>query len=540
MQLKGKNTSERPGKPKVSVRNIFGLFSFQLPGYFLRHFNFLLSRVFSILLDFLHQFENLFEKYLSLSVPLMLRKSRSLVAILDELLNVFITIRDRYDARKSLHGRKCRPTKSDAETDISVENSISSSHSQNLQLDHGVFRLIWDSDALSKTLGTHQDCVCLAEQLWNTASLLVINIETKVIAAELFAKAHDFALLSEEEEGKGLSRGFLDFDFGTNLYSLTPFINKYTPTSETDKACDLSSEFSAQCLLLAVASVVDTFTVRKHEGENSGITSDNALMRKSLRRLESAYCEIILNRSEDHTECDDRFKHLIVLLAICCIVETGDDIQSMAFLLDCDTIKYIYSSCAGGDEDSILSEDGSRTLAYLYSCAQRAEANRMRKTSWTLLNLTCCELLNQRRSHARIEVQDNLYPTLGAMQQKLIQSAPSVEKALAVFSDVNKALTAFCGVQSENSTCLYSGQEMDWFTVESYNRGINLVFLGDLDNAERLMTLSLNFLPHCTEEAKLHGPEMRNGYRGVMERKDSSNKTSVCSNSVVRLFSRIH
>jgi len=537
MQLKGKNTPERSGKPKVSVRNIFGLFSTSV---FLKACNFSLSRVLSILLDFLYQFENLFEKYLSLSVSLMLRKSRSLVAILDELLNVFITIRDRYDARKMLHGQKCLPTKSDAKTDSSGENSISSSHSQNFQLDQGVFRLIWDSDALSKTLGTHQDCVCLAEQLWNTASLLVINIETKVIAAELFAKAHDFALLSEEEEGKGLSRGFLDFDFGTDLHSLTPFINKYTPTSETDRACDLSSEFSAHCLLLAVASVVDTFTGGNHEGKNSGITSHNALIRKSIRRLESAYFEIILNRSEDHTECDDRLKHLIVLLAICCIVETGDDIQSMTFLLDCDTMKYIYSSCAGGDEDSILSEDSSRTLAYLYSCSQRAEANRMRQTSWTLLHLTCCELVNQRRFHAQKEVQDNLYPTLGTMQQKLIKSAPSVEKALTVFSDVNKALTEFGGVQSENSTCLYSGQEMDWFTVESYNRGINLVFLGDLDNSERLITLSLNFLQHCTEEVKLHGPEMRNGYRGVMERKDSSNKPSVCSNSVVRLFSRFH
>lgn len=471
----------------------------------------------------------------------MLRKSQSLIAILDELLNVFTTIRDRYDARKTLHDQISRQTIRDAKTVMTGDKSISSSHSHNPQSEHGVFRLIWDNDVLREALGTHQDCVHLAEQLWNTASLLVTNTETKVIAAELFAKAHDFALLSEEEEGKGLSRGFLDFDFGTDLYSLAPFINKDTPTSETEKACDLSSEFSAQCLLLAVASVVDTFTGRKHEGEDSGITSHNALIWKSIRRLEYAYCEIVLNRSEDHTEYDDRFKHLIVLLAVCCLVETGDDIQSINFLSDSDTNKYIYSSCAGGEEGSILSEDSSRTLAYLYSCSQRAEEKRMRQTSWTLLNLTCGELLHQRRFQARIEDQDKFYPTLGAMQQKLVQTAPSVEKALTIFGDVNKALTEFCGVQSENSTCLYSGQEIDWFTVESYNRGINLVFLGDLDNAERLITLALNFLHHCTDEVKVHGPEMRNGYIGVIERKDSCNKPpSVCSNSAVRLFGRIH
>jgi hypothetical protein len=461
----------------------------------------------------------------------MLRKSQSLIAILDELLNVFTTIRDRCYARKTSHGQIRRPTS---------DKSISSSHSHNPQLEQGVFRLIWDNDVLSETLGTHQDCVYIAEQLWNTASLFVTNTETKVIAAELFAKAHDFALLSEEEEGKGLSRGFLDFDFGTDLYSLAPFINEDTPTSETEKACDLSSEFSAQCLLLAVASVVDTFTGRKHEGEDSGITSHTALIWKSIRRLEYAYCEIVVNRSEDYTECDDRFKHLVVLLAVCCLVETGDDIQSINFLLACGTNKYIYSSCAGGEEGTI-SEDSARTLAYLYSCAKRAEEKLMRQTSWTLLNLTCGELLHQRRFQARIEVQDKFYPTLGAMQQKLVQTAPSVEKALTIFGDVNKALTEFCGTQSENSTCLYSGQEIDWFTVESYNRGINLVFLGDLDNAERLITLALNFLHHCTDEVKMHGPEMRNGYMGVIKRKDGCNKpSSVCSNSVVRLFSRIH
>jgi hypothetical protein len=496
--------------------------------------------VFSILRAFLFKFETLFDKYMSSSVALVLRTSRSLVAILDELLNVFITIRDRHDARKTIEVRKRRRNKDDEKTEVSDETPISSVDSNPTPVDDGAFRLIWDNDIVSKALGTHHDCVCLAEQLWNTASLLVVNIDTKVIAAELFAKAHDFALLSEEEEGKALSRGFLDFDHssrGNDSYALTPFVNKLKPISDTAPACDLSSEFSAQCLLLAVASVVDAHSGMKHEGEGVNTTPNSALMRKSIRRLEAAYYEIILNRTEEHTDCDARFKHFVVLLALCCTVETGDDSQSMAFLSDNDTMKYIFSSCANEKEYSLPPEDYTCTLAYLYYSSKRAEANGMNQTSWTLLNLACRELLHQRRSHIDSEFQDYPCPKLGVMQQKLVQSASSVEKTLSVLGDVNKALTTSSALQNEISSCLYSGQEMDWFAVESYNRGVNLVFLGDMYNSERLIALALNFLQYCTDEVKLHGPEMRNGYRGVIQRKENSRKpASVCSSSVVRLF----
>jgi hypothetical protein len=366
-----------------------------------------------------------------------------------------------------------------------------------------------------------------------------------VIAAELYTKAHDFALLSEEEEGETLSRGFLDFDRSISdddSYVLTPFVNDRNSVCEKSNVCDLSSEFSAQCLLLAVASVADAHSGATQEAENITPGQHKELMRKSIRRLELAYYEMNLNRPEEHNDRDVQFKHFVVMLALRCAVEIGDDSESMSFLSDETTLKHLISSCADGNCESLCAaEDRTPTLAYLYVWSRRAEANRMNRTSWTLLNLSCRELVHRRQSCIDDKLQSGALPALGVMQQKLIQSAPSVENILSVFGDVNKALNTSSAAQKEMSACLYLGKEMDWFAVEAYNRGVNLTFLGDIYNAERLITFALNFLQFCTDEVKSHGPEMRNGYRGVIERKDNNSRSSsVCSSNMVRLFGGVN
>jgi hypothetical protein len=69
-----------------------------------------------------------------------------------------------------------------------------------------------------------------------------------VAAARLFAMAHDFALLSEEEECENLTKGFLDSD--QNYKFGESGIPSFDTSDESNPGCVLSSEFSAQCLLV--------------------------------------------------------------------------------------------------------------------------------------------------------------------------------------------------------------------------------------------------------------------------------------------------
>jgi len=189
-------------------------------------------------------------------------------------------------------------------------------------------------------------------------------------------------------------------------------------------------------------------------------------------------------------------------------------------------------NCASPDEKS-----DALMVVHLYLCSTRAETNQMQRASWFLLDLCCRELVNRRQLCIDTRSQASACPSLGVMQRKLIQSASSSEELLSVFADVNRTFYTSSTTKEEVSRHLYSDHEMDWFAIEAYNRGVNLTFLGDLYNAERLITFALNFLPYCSDEVKSHGPEMRHAYRGVIERKDNSTRSlAVCSSSTVRLF----
>ena len=114
--------------------------------------------------------------------------------------------------------------------------------------------LVWDDDITKRLLGESRDCVWICEQCWNLALLVKRDSNwhgTKSDAAEFFAFAHDYMLMSNEEEGKRLTTGFLDSD-NKNQSNIPDLLSHSFPCSE------VSSEFSAQCLLMSTSALLDS------------------------------------------------------------------------------------------------------------------------------------------------------------------------------------------------------------------------------------------------------------------------------------------
>ncbi len=103
----------------------------------------------------------------------------------------------------------------------------------------------------------------IAKQLWNIVTQIMTKeckevsgyLNPRLYAAELFSKAHDLALYSEEECGAPLTKGHLVFE---DLHSKSNKAKVVVFTLKVKlESTDICSEFSAQCLLLNVAHVLD-------------------------------------------------------------------------------------------------------------------------------------------------------------------------------------------------------------------------------------------------------------------------------------------
>eukprot|EP00986_Skeletonema_menzelii_P013244 scaffold7585_cov74-Skeletonema_menzelii.AAC.3 len=89
----------------------------------------------------------------------------------------------------------------------------------------------------------------IAESLWNFGQQLWLQILDDATydsraRPDLFAASHDFILMSEEEEGARFSKLDYDVKYEPEKFSMPSFFNGTSTT-----ASDISSQFSAQCLL---------------------------------------------------------------------------------------------------------------------------------------------------------------------------------------------------------------------------------------------------------------------------------------------------
>lgn len=320
-------------------------------------------------------------------------------------------------------------------------------------------------------------------------SFRTTNGDGRKFSSQLFAGAHDFCLLSEEEQGAALSKGFLDIDNESDRL--------VTPVFKMDQernCCDISSEFSGQCLLLSAATAVDFVA----NSSNKLDTNVKIMLRRSLQRLACAQDEVLLN-SEDEAQKKDVTK-MIVLLTLRCLLGIGDDSLAHAVLV------------TGGLETALLELFNDEAYApadqlggilpnvYLVACG--AEEKSM-STFGSILLRSCASYMSQIGKFA-LQVDDRFSLTLAEIQRKVIQSASTTKDLVRVYCGIDSLVKKHKGTDS-----FYSKDDLDWFAIEAYNQGVSLSLLGDHENAGELFASALNMIPQCSNEVKNHTASMK-------------------------------
>ena len=165
----------------------------------------------------------------------------ALERIIDGVLKLLVQSRETRQQKKS--GRR-KKRKSVATTDTA-------------DVDEKAFTLVWDDDTIKKLVGDRSDCVWIVEQLWNIGNkLMSISFvpsgvgDLRGVAANLFAASHDFCLMSDEEVGQSLSKGYLDFDV---KFDPTKSVLPTFGQMKDSPSCDISSEVSLLFILFVVS-----------------------------------------------------------------------------------------------------------------------------------------------------------------------------------------------------------------------------------------------------------------------------------------------
>ena len=305
----------------------------------------------------------------------------------------------------------------------------------------------------------------VAEQTWNLSNKLMMMTfsttrnDTRKYSSELFAAAHDFCLLSEEEEGATLSKDFLDIDIQQDNKMLTPVFKK---KCQEKPQCDISSEFSSQCLLLSAATAVD-FVMSC----NSPKQFVKELLRRSLHRLSQAKDEFALN-SEDDTQKRDVEK-MVSLLTMRCLLGIGDDSLAHDVLV------------AGGLEAALVAlyNDESSSVAvnhrkgvlqnaYLVACA--AEEKKMSSFGAILQRSLSSHMSGIGKFVLKID--DSFSLTLAEIQRKVIQSASTTQALIEVYKDIDvlvkkrKDQNVDAVATSVSMEEFYSTDDLDWLAIE--------------------------------------------------------------------------
>lgn len=291
--------------------------------------------------------------------------------------------------------------------------------------------------------------------------------------------------MSEEGEEKEsmLSKGFLDCEQQQAQAQAQDSDSKLT-------TCDLSSEFSAQCLLLSVANAVDNLpcnnrtsnasnSKEKEERSADEVVTTVSLMKKTYLRLLLAKKEFALYfDNQDHNDIDDNStsqsshkKYIdtsLTWLFLRCLVEIGDDDLCMQFLSA--TNNTLANLELDQERNNMDTHDDDGVISHLYLCSKRAELNKMTNSLRCLL-LFCVDEMKKKfkKKHTTRGTTQLQQLSLGDLQRKLIQIGSTVSDVVKIFHDVHS-------FSSEEKKDVYSQEEYDWFAVEAYNRGVSFYF----------------------------------------------------------------
>ena len=378
--------------------------------------------------------------------------------------------------------------------------------------------LVWDDHTIKTLVGERSDCVWTAEQLWNIGNqLMAISLgeaasvdgrssdrDARGIAAEVFAASHDFCILSEEEEGSSLSKGYLDYD--VKFDPTKSVLPKFDKSSNERLPCDISSEFSGQCLLISVAAAADyasecMFNNSSSKGVGHVDNDVHILLSRSLHRLAHAQEEMLLN-CEDENQLNEVNK-MTSLLALRCLLGVGDDDKAAECLTNnslAEALRKIHADELASSSSSMDEDESTQTqfviLRNVKLLADAAEVQNMTQTSKSLNRLSCSMLTQT----SKFEVDIGGYTvSLGEIQRKIIEQATSVKDVMEVFQEVSSTVEKK-QKGNEGDGEAYSVTDLSWFASTAHNKAIQHKMIGDNEVAKELFAISLNLLPFCSKE----------------------------------------
>lgn len=184
--------------------------------------------LFDIVRAYLSNFEHVI--FLAKDLNVAVTHFETLERIIDGLLKLLVHLREARQQKKSGR-RKKRKSEMTMET---------------VKVDEKPFTLVWDDQTVNRLVGDRSDCVWIVEQLWNIGNhIMSVGFVTsgvgdqRGIAANVFAASHDFCLMSDEEVGQSLSKGYLDFDV---KFDPTKSVLPSFGQTNDKPSCDISSE----------------------------------------------------------------------------------------------------------------------------------------------------------------------------------------------------------------------------------------------------------------------------------------------------------
>jgi len=171
-------------------------------------------------------------------------------------------------------------------------------------------------------------------------------------------------------------------------------------------------------------------------------------------------------------------------------------------------------------------------LFLLFNFANMAEKSNMTETARKLyamcvalceVRANCAPTPNASDDEATLlREKVKLSTLLAKNQRKLISLASSVKSCVSVFEAVAEKCIIDYDEKDENDGMAvapapapkiqYNQHEISWFCIDAYNRGVNLMYLGDEKNSEVLLASALNMLPHCSGDVRFHANIIREAY----------------------------
>ena len=301
---------------------------------------------------------------------------------------------------------------------------------------------------------------------------------------------------SEEEEGTQLSKLDYDVKYEPEKFAVPSFNG-----ASTTVPSDISSEFSAQCLLLSAAVIVDYVEMSPMSDQSS----TRSLLRRALHRLAQSQQEFEMNCKRANVS------KMIALLTMRCILGIGED--SFAFQtcndgLSATLLKLHLNDAAESDKEN-------STLRRVKLMSDLALQKRMTHTDRVLTKLSSDML--QKSGAFVVDLGGGCLLSLGDLQRKIVNSASSVEDAIGVFQEIDDVVKK---AGKEGNKKMYSADEFSWFAIEAYNRGVQLSTIGDVTASKIFFTFALNLVEFSTKEVLCLKQQMMNAFTMSVQKLD--------------------